>query len=258
VTAPDGVEVAVHRWGARGALPPVVLLHGFIATTHGNWVRTGVVGALLAAGREVIGVDARGHGDSDTPHEPRFYGEPAMARDVRAVADALGLGRYDLAGYSMGGIVALLAAAADRRVRRLAVGGIGAGVVELGGLDTRMVGQEALIAALEADDPASIPDRAAAGFRAFADSFGADRLALAAHARVVHTGPIPLRDITAPTLVLAGEDDPLAVRPQLLADAIPGARLLLVPGDHLSAVAGPAFGSALVEFLGEPDQERAA
>jgi pimeloyl-ACP methyl ester carboxylesterase len=258
VTTADGVEVAVHRWGLRGELPPVVLLHGFASTTHGNWVRPGVVPALVAAGREVIGVDARGHGESDKPREPRYYGEPAMASDVRAVADALGLGRYDLAGYSMGAIVALLVAAADRRVRRLVVGGIGAGVVELGGLDTRRVRQDALIAALEADDPSTIPDAAAAGFRAFADASGADRLALAAHARVVHTGRIPLRDIAAPTLVLAGEDDPLAVRPQLLADAIPGARLRLVPGNHLSAVAVPAFGAALVEFLGEPHEERAA
>lgn len=258
VTAPDGVEVAVHRWGARGELPPVVLLHGFAATTHGNWVRPGVVAALLAAGREVIGIDARGHGESDKPRESRYYGEPAMAGDVRAVADSLGLGRYDLAGYSMGAIVALLAAAADRRVRRLVVGGIGAGVVELGGLDTRRVRQDALVAALEADDPATIPDASAAGFRAFADASGADRLALAAHARVVHTGPVPLRAITARTLLLAGEQDPLAVRPQLLADAIPGARLRLVPGDHLSAVGGQAFVTALVGFLGEPEEEQAA
>ena len=257
VTASDGVEVAVHRWGAGGEPPPVVLLHGFASSTHGNWARPGVVAALVAAGRQVIGIDARGHGTSDKPHDPRFYGEPAMAGDVRAVADALGLGRYDLAGYSMGAIVALLAAAADRRVRRLVVGGIGAGVVELGGLDTRRVRQDALVAALEAADPATIPDPAAAGFRAFADSAGADRLALAAHARVVHTGPVPLREITATTLVLAGEDDPLAVRPQLLADAIAGARLRLVPGDHLSAVGGPAFVAALVEFLDEPE-ERAA
>ena len=141
----------MHRWGARGELPPVVLLHGFASSAHGTWVRPGVVAALVAAGREVVGIDARGHGESGKPREPRYYGEPAMAGDVRAVADALGLGRYDLAGYSMGAIVALLAAAADRRVRRLVVGGIGAGVVELGGLDTRRVGQDALVAALEAE-----------------------------------------------------------------------------------------------------------
>lgn len=258
VRAADGVGVAVHRWGSHGELPPVVLLHGFAASTQGTWVRPGVVPALVAAGREVVGIDARGHGESDKPREPRFYGEPAMAADVRAVADALGLDRYDLAGYSLGAIVALLAAAADRRVRRLVVGGIGAGVVELGGLDTRRVGQDALVAALEAEDPATIADPAAAGFRAFADASGADRAALAAHARVVHAGPVPLGEIAAPTLVLAGVDDPLAVRPQLLAGAIPGARLRLVPGNHLSAVGGRGFASALVEFLGEPGAERAA
>jgi hypothetical protein len=49
--------------------------------------------------------------------------------------------------------------------------------------------------------------------------------------------------------VLAGDADPLAARPQVLADAIAGARLQLVAGDHLGAVGDPAFTAALVEFL---------
>jgi pimeloyl-ACP methyl ester carboxylesterase len=247
----DGVEVAVHRWGVPGGLPPVVLQHGFAADSVLNWQFTGIIPALLAAGREVVAVDARGHGQSDKPHDPARYGEQVMSGDLRGVADALGLETYDLAGYSMGGIISLLVAAADRRVRRLVVGGIGAGVVELGGVDTRTLPTPALVAALEADDPATIDDPAAASFRRLADGVGADRLALAAHARVVHAEPIALGDITAPTLVLAGDADPRAVRPEVLAAAVPGARLTLVPGDHLSAVAEPAFVTALVGFLGE-------
>jgi pimeloyl-ACP methyl ester carboxylesterase len=252
VTGSDGVEVAVHRWGVPGALPPVFLQHGFVADTVTNWQLTGIVPALLAAGREVVGVDARGHGRSDTPHDPARYGEARMAEDLQRVADALGAQRYDLAGYSMGAIVSLLVAAHDDRVRRLVVGGVGAGVVELGGVDTRTIGQEALVAALEATDPAAIADPAAASFRRLADGVGADRLALAAHARVVHTSPIPLDEVTAPTLVLAGGADPLAARPEVLAGAIPGARLTIVPGDHLGAVAAAQFATALVTFLGAP------
>jgi pimeloyl-ACP methyl ester carboxylesterase len=247
----DGIEVAVHRWGVPGERPPVVLQHGFAADSIRNWQASGVVDALLADGREVVAVDARGHGASDKPHDPARYGERAMAADLAEVADVLGMERFDLAGYSMGAIVSLLLAGTDRRVRRLVVGGIGAGVVERGGVDTRAIGNAALVAALEADDPTSITNPMTAAFRAFADLTGADRLALAAHARVVHAEPLPLRDIAAPTLVVAGDADVLAVRPQVLADAIPGARLVTVPGDHLGAVASPVFAGALVGFLGD-------
>jgi pimeloyl-ACP methyl ester carboxylesterase len=216
-----------------------------------NWQDSGVVAALLADGREVVAVDARGHGASDKPHDPARYGEGAMAADLASVADALGLERFDLAGYSMGAIVSLVLAGTDRRVRRLVVGGIGARVVELGGVDTRAIGRSALVAALETDDPASIADPTAAAFRAFADFTGADRLALAAHARVVRAEQLPLGEVTAPTLVVAGDADPLAARPQLLADAIPGAQLVMVPGDHLGAVRTPGFAGALVGFLGD-------
>ena len=247
----DGVEVAVHRWGTPGERPPVVLQHGFAADSIRNWEASGVVAALLADGREVVAVDARGHGASDKPHDPERYGERAMAGDLSAVADVLDLDRFDLAGYSMGGIVSLVLAGTDQRVRRLVVGGIGAGVVERGGLDTRAVRSTALAAALVTDDPASITDPTAAAFRAFADSTGADRLALAAHVRAIKAEPLPLGEIAAPTLVVAGDADPLAVRPQVLADAISGARLVTVPGDHLGAVRTPEFTAALVGFLGD-------
>ena len=103
--------------------------------------------------------------------------------------------------------------------------------------------------ALLVEDVSAIEHPAAAPFRLFADAIGADRKALAAQASVVHATPIPLDRITAPTLVIAGDDDPLAVHPERLAAAIPGARSLLVGGDHRLAVAAPAFAQAIVEFL---------
>jgi pimeloyl-ACP methyl ester carboxylesterase len=250
IAGEDGIAVAVHRWGPPGGQPPVVLLHGFVADTRSFWVAPGIVAALLAAGRAVVGIDARGHGQSDKPHDPDRYGETVMAADVRRVTGALGLAGYDLVGYSMGAVVALLVAVEDPRVRRLVVGGIGSGVVELGGLDTRSVRSEAMVAALEAEEAGAVARSGAAGFRRLADRLGADRLALAAHARRVHDRPIPLHEVRAPVLVLAGDADPLAARPQLLADALPRGRLALVPGNHLGAVATPRFRAALVDFLG--------
>jgi pimeloyl-ACP methyl ester carboxylesterase len=164
--------------------------------------------------------------------------------------DRLDVPSVDLVGYSMGAIVALVAATRDRRVRRLVVGGVGVAAVELGGVDTRVLPTSVLIDALTTDDPAAITDRWGAEFRAFADAVGADRRALAAQAAAVHASPIPLDRITAPTLVLAGHDDPMAARPSVLAEAIPSAEVRILTGDHLAAVGDPAFASSIVEFLG--------
>jgi len=250
-TSTDGLQLAYQQWGTehRGARPPVVLHHGFVVDAEMNFVQPGVVDALVASGRHVVGIDARGHGASAKPHDPARYGEQTMAGDLVSLFDVLDAPEVHLVGYSMGAIVSLIAASHDRRVGRLVVGGIGAGVVELGGVDTRAVPSEAIVAALEADDPNLIEPPAARDFRALADAVGADRLALAAQARVVHAGPIAFDRIAAPTLVLAGDADPLAARPEVLAAAVPDGRVELVPGDHLGAVLAPTFAPAIVAFL---------
>ena len=227
----------------------MVLHHGFAASTELNWVAPGVLPALTAAGRWVLSIDARGHGGSDKPRDPSRYGEARMARDLVELLDREDVGAYDLAGYSMGAIVSLLVAASDARVRRLVLGGIGAGAVELGGVDQRALAPAAIVAALETEDPASIPEPMAREFRMFAEGTGADRAALAAQARAVHASPIAFERIQAQALVLAGGEDPLAVRPEVLAGALRGARVETVRGDHLRALFDPRFTASLVEFL---------
>jgi pimeloyl-ACP methyl ester carboxylesterase len=245
----DSVEIVFQQWGSDATRPPVLLHHGFIADGTLNWVGPGIVAALVGAGRHVVAIDARGHGQSGKPHDPAAYGETNMARDLMLLADRLGATSYDLVGYSMGAIVSLLVATQDPRVRRLATGGVGAAVVELGGVDSRALPQKELIAAFDADDPATIRHPQAAGFRAFADALGCDRKALGAHVRSIHDKAIPLDRIRAATLVLAGDADPLAVRPEVLAEAIPGATLQIVSGDHLSALQDPRFIATLLSFL---------
>ena len=248
-TAADGVEIVYETWGTAGELPPVFLHHGFIANATLNWVQPGIVAALTSAGRQVVALDARGHGASGKPHDPSFYGEGKMAGDLRQLFDIVGAKQVDLVGYSMGAIVSLVTASQDERVRRLVVGGIGAGVVELGGVDTRAAASEALIAALQTSDPETIAHPIARQFRAFADFVGGDREALAAQAAARHASPIALNQITAPTLLIVGDADALAARPEVLTSAIPNARLLRLPGDHLGVVRAPGFAPAIVEFL---------
>jgi pimeloyl-ACP methyl ester carboxylesterase len=245
----DGVQIAYREWGEEAVSPPVVLHHGFVANAEANWVAPGVVGALLGAGHKVVAPDARGHGLSEKPHDPARYGEQRMARDLAALVDVIGAAEIDLVGYSMGAVVALIFSSVDRRVRRLVVGGVGSGVLECGGVDRRSVSNESIIEALAVEDPATLEDPRAAAFRTLADALGGDREALAAQARAVFRGKIDLARIGAPTLVLAGEADPLAVRPAVLAEAIPDAALEIVSGDHIGTLADPRFTQAIIDFL---------
>jgi len=246
----DDVDIAYQEWGDPGSPdPPVVLHHGFVVDANTNWVAPGVVGALVSAGRRVIAPDARGHGSSGKPHDPASYGEDRMARDLALLVRDRRATEIDLVGYSMGAVVSLIYASTSRAVRRLVVGGVGSGVVECGGVDRRRIPNESIIEALAADDPSTVSGSGASWFRAAADALGADREALLAQAGAVYRGGVDLARIGARTLVLAGDADPLADRPEVLADAIPGAELRYVAGDHAGAVIDPRFTQAIVDFL---------
>lgn len=96
VTERDGVRIA---WERVGAGEPVVLVHG-LTECGGAW---SPIVDHLAPDREVVLVDLRGHGGS-TGAASYDIGE--MAADVVAVIGELGLGRPDVVGHSLGGVVA--------------------------------------------------------------------------------------------------------------------------------------------------------
>ena len=225
----------------------VLLLHGFAADVDANWRRPGVIDVLLAAGHRVVAPDARGHGRSGKPHEPERYAGGAMARDVVALLDHLRVESCAVVGYSMGALTALRLAPDEPRVRRLVLGGIGGSVLH----GRSSMNREAIAAALEAPDADAAGDSPTArGFRRFAESTGADRLALAACMRgqAAYQGLRP-GDVQVPTLVLTSTDDELAGSPQELADAIPGAIAVTLAGSHLAAVADTRFAPAIAEFV---------
>lgn len=235
---------------SEGDGPPIVLVHGFASDLHGNWRSPGIFGRLVADGRRVVALDCRGHGRSGKPRDPAAYGGSKIADDVLALMDHLGIARADLMGYSMGGFIAAsLLVDHPERFRSVILGGVGDAVL-LGG---RRAQETNLIAdALEADDPKTITDATARGFRAFADSSGADRLALAALQRSDRHrfDPAKLAEVAIPVLVLVGEKDVLVGRGEKLAAAIPGARHVIVPGDHLGAPSAPEYVDAVRAFLG--------
>jgi esterase len=100
---------------AHGSGPPVLLLHGLLGSGR-NWA---AIARRLAGSFRAVTVDLRNHGDSPW-HEVVTYA--AMAADVEALLDGLGLERASVIGHSMGGKVAMtLAATAPERVAHLVV-----------------------------------------------------------------------------------------------------------------------------------------
>ena len=247
---PDGMSHAYYELGGGDAGPPLIMQHGFTATTWHEWVQCGISDRMATLGRRIIGLDAMGHGQSTRSHDTAHYGEGRMARDVSALVDLLGASSFDYLGYSMGGVIGLQVGINEtERLRRLVIAGIGAGVVEMGGVDTRVLDRQLLAEGLRADDPSGYPPLVRA-FRGGIEAMGNDRFALAAHAESYRHGGISGLDrIKAPSLVIAGDADPLAVRPEVLASAIPDCRLVIVPGDHVEARLVPEFAEAALAFL---------
>ena len=87
--------------GGRGGMP-VLFVHSF-AGSSAHW-RAQL--AHLRATRRAVAMDLRGHGRSDPPRDEDFA-VPALAADIAAVADGLGLKRFVLVGHSMGGAAAV-------------------------------------------------------------------------------------------------------------------------------------------------------
>ncbi|WP_395812997.1 alpha/beta fold hydrolase [Devosia sp.] len=245
----DGLSLAWYELGSGDALPPILLQHGFSASTYSEWVECGIAKSLATLGRRVIGLDARGHGRSEKPHLSRYYGEVLMARDISELVDHLGITQFDLVGYSMGGVIATQVATREPRLRRVVISGVGEAVVLTGGVDRRVLATDELAACLRATDPTSFSPIAQA-FRAGAEVRANDLAALAAQCDAVADRVIDFAAITADTLVVAGDTDPLAVHPERLAAAIAGARLVLVPGDHTAARLSAEYTAALLDFLG--------
>ena len=93
----NGINFHYLEWGSPDD-PPVILLHGFRGHAH-SWDD---VSAVLCNRRRVLALDQRGRGDSDWAPDGD-YSMGAYAEDAKAFADALGIGKFDLIGHSMGG-----------------------------------------------------------------------------------------------------------------------------------------------------------
>ncbi len=94
----NGIELA---YQVVGEGEPLVLLHG----GFGSVEMFGLNVELLAAGRQVIGVDLQSHGHSPAADRPMRF--ETMADDIDALIRSLGFERAAIMGFSLGGAVGL-------------------------------------------------------------------------------------------------------------------------------------------------------
>ena len=231
----------------EGEGQPIVLVHGFASTKEVNWGATAWASTLARAGRRVIALDNRGHGQSSKLYDPAAYHTEKMADDVRALLDHLRIERADVMGYSMGArITAYLTVTHPERVRSAVLGGLGIRLVSGVGLP------ETIADALEAPSLGDVTDPTGRVFRAFAEQTKSDLKALAACIRGSRQvlSREQVAGIGIPVLVAVGTKDDVAGSAEALAALIPGARALNIPDrDHMLAVGDKAYKAGVLAFL---------
>ncbi|HEY8573153.1 alpha/beta hydrolase [Phenylobacterium sp.] len=249
-TTADGVTLAFDDiQPPGGAERTILLLHGYASNRNEGWRRTGWYTAFERRRMRVIGLDQRGHGESQKFHEPEAYTRANLAKDALALLDHLGVHRADVFGYSMGTRTALqVALDAPDRVSNLILGGVGGKMLE-----PAPPGRGAsIVEAMLADDPETIENPMQRSFRYFADEQGEDRKALAAFAQTQNPpldvgamGALPM-----PVLIVAGQRDDSAGDPEDLARAFPHGKGVSVVGcDHFSAIPHALTKATVFDFL---------
>ncbi|MEV6330489.1 3-oxoadipate enol-lactonase [Streptomyces sp. NPDC051909] len=227
--------------GPAGA--PVLILGPSLGTSIALW---DVVAPELSTTHRVVRWDLPGHGGSPADLIGPGATVADLARLVLDLADTLGADRFSYAGVSLGGAVGLhLAAHHPDRLDRLAVLCSSA---HFGGAEP----WRARAADVRREGLARLADTAEA--RWFTPGFGVPRLVEdhrtadpAAYAACCDAlAAFDLRDrlagITAPTLLIAGREDPATPPAHLreIADAVPGAALTELPGaSHLAPAEQP-------------------
>jgi pimeloyl-ACP methyl ester carboxylesterase len=233
-----------------GEGPPIVLVHGFGASRTITWKNTLWIDTLARAGRRVIAMDTRGHGQSGKPHDIQSYDEGLMAGDIAAVLDGLGIGQADLMGYSMGAFLTIrLMNDSPKRIGRAVLAGLGQNYFQIS-----PAWGETVAAALLAPDPASISDPLAKEFRVFGERAGNDLKALAACVRRPRESYAPDELALFPhkILVVCGALDTLTGPPEPLAEAFYDARALVIEKrNHHSTVGDAHYKDAVLAFLSE-------
>jgi 3-oxoadipate enol-lactonase len=235
----DGCNIAYRLDGEAGH--PVLVLSNSIATTHLMW--DGQI-ADLAQVFQVLRYDTRGHGLSDAP--AGAWSLDRLGRDVLELTNALGIERFHFCGLSLGGFIGQwLGVRAPERLDRLILSNTSPYLGPAPQWD-RLINT-----VLDKRDMSAMADMFMGNWFPQHMRTHQPEIVERFRAMVMATSPEGLagcfavvRDadlrrtnalVTVPTLVIGGTDDTvtLANHSEQIAETIPGARLVLLPGVHM-------------------------
>lgn len=257
-----------HTWmaAARTEAPVVLLLHG-LGSCGEDW---GLQVPALRADYGLLLPDLRGQGRTPMPAGCPTIAD--LAADVHALLDVLRLGSVHLVGLSLGGAVALqLAADHPRRVRSLTAVNTFARLRVARGAARRGLERTWLAATGRMDElgrrvaDGLFPEGGQETFRAAAASRLAHNRPLNYLRLLLAVGRFDLRarlgSITAPTLVVAGEQDstvPMECKLELV-EGIRGAQLQIFAGSrHVTPLDhSEEFNACLLAFLTQAERQAA-
>ena len=239
------VTLTVAEAGQGGR--PFLLVHGFTGSKDDflPWLDR-----LAELGFHAVAPDLRGHGASDKPTRPEDYSLEVFADDVLALLDHLGWDRLTVLGHSMGGMVVQTAVLRDpSRYDQLVLMDTSHGpipgldrtllplaiqVIDDGGMPALVEVMKGLGGVLDTPAGAALRERDPAY-----DAHAWETLALTSPVMWKTMAPAlldqedrldALRTLVVPTLVLVGDQDqPFIPDSERMADAIPGARLVVIP-----------------------------
>jgi 3-oxoadipate enol-lactonase len=236
------VEVEYTLEGSDDA--PVVVFSNSLGTTGVMW--DAQVTALSERFR-VLRYDTRGHGGTPAPPGPYTIGD--LAGDVLELLDRLELERVSFCGLSIGGMTGMwLGAHAPERIDRLAIccTGLRLPTAEMWTERAALVRREGMASVVDATIerwftpgfPERSPDVVARIREVFLTT-DPEGYAGCCEALAEFDMRGRLGGVEAPTLVIAGEDDPVGTpeRAAAIGDEIEGSRVVVLPeARHLAAV----------------------
>jgi pimeloyl-ACP methyl ester carboxylesterase len=252
-----------------GSGTPIVFVHEFAGDSRSYEMQMRYFGQRYRC----IAFDARGYPPSDVPESGEAYSQERARDDIRAVLDALKIDKAHIVGLSMGGFAALhFGFTYPDRTRSLVIAGCGYGAAP----DKRAQFAAEVEAAAKSFEQSGMAKAAEAyalgptrvqfqnkdprGWREFADQLaehsteGSARTMRGVQARRPSLFELvdKMKTISAPTLIMTGDEDWPCLEPGLLMKrTIPTAALVVMPnaGHTINLEDPTAFNQHIAEFF---------
>lgn len=273
LTTDDGVKLHYEECGSG---TPIVFVHEFA----GDWRTWETQLRHFSRRYRCIAYNARGYPPSDVPDDVERYSQQRARDDILAVLDALGLPKAHIVGNSMGGFAALhFGMAYSPRALSLVVAGCGYGAhpsqysqfqAQARELAQSMLDKGmAFVASTYGHGPSrmQLKEKDPRGFAEFVQHFSEHSAKGSANTMLGYQARRPslynlaaeMAGITAPTLIVAGDEDDAVLEPSLMMKrTIPTAGLVVFPNSgHMTNLEDPAhFNRVLEDFFHQVEAGR--